>query len=91
MKNRASNIHKIQGDDLSSVKRSTQKELSGLHQQIIELKNALDTKQSSTRNIEESGPQIRLIKEGSNYYLEAKFEDGWARMATSMDILTKRK
>jgi len=71
--------------------RSTQSAINKMSNEIKAIQERLDTKSSSgARSDSQNTPDIRLIQEGENYFIEAKFEGGWARIPQSMTLITKR-
>lgn len=72
------------------VQKSSQRAVDSIWKEIRSLKDKVDTNPSGARKIDESGPQMRLVKDGNGYYIEAKFDDGWARIPSPMQLITKR-
>ena len=80
---------RITGKTIEEVRKSTELALQQLWAQINKI---IDSSQSSVgeRKQESSDVGIRFVQTKSEHFIEARFEDGWARLDTSLTPLTKK-
>lgn len=81
---------KVTGKDISQISRSSNSAINKIWNEINKLSRMIDTQRKGAQKLDESGPEIRLVQDGDNYYIEAKFENGWARISQSMNLIDRR-
>lgn len=82
---------KITGTTIEEVKRSTELALQGIWSEVNKLIDETRSSKVGTRKQETNDTGMRLVQDKGNYHLEGKFKDGWARLATTTTLLTKKE
>ena len=80
---------RLSGKTVTDVKNSGDKAINELWNAINKLNDA--TRPSKSDGVVDTNKQtqIRLVQEGDNYFLEAKFPNGWARIPNTMTLIGK--
>lgn len=81
---------KISGKTVEEIRRSTELAIQQLWNQINSITDKT-TKSDIGEKSQESGTSgIRLVQTKDEYFLEAKFKNGWARLQESFALLTRK-
>ena len=84
-----SSAKSVMAKDVNSVAGNTDTELKRIWNKLNELSTALDNINQGMRDNEGKG-SFRFVESGSDRFIEARFKDGWARLATSFTLVTKK-
>lgn len=81
---------KITGKTVEEVRRSAEVAIQQLWAQVNKLIDNTGKSDVGDRNQESGDKGIRLVQTKDEYFIEARFRDGWARLTTSLTPLTKK-
>lgn len=84
-----SSAKSVMATDAKDVARNTDIELKRLWDRVNELSTALNNVNQGMRDNEDKG-SFRFVESGNDRQIEARFKDGWARLATSFTLVTKK-
>ena len=80
----------ISGKSIESVAREANSAISQLWAEINRLNTIIKSMSVGSPKIESGGSGVRLVQDSGSYHIEGKFKDGWARLATTTSLLTKK-
>jgi len=86
IKNSARNVA---GTDVMAVSRNVDIELKRLWDKINSISEKIDSLKVGSSSAESSG-SFRFVDTGSSRHLEARFKDGWAKLPTNFELISKR-
>lgn len=81
---------RITGKTLDELSKSTELAIQQIWKKVNDLVDETGKKSIGDRKAEPESKGIRLVQTKDEYFLEARFEDGWARLTTSFQLLTKK-
>ena len=81
---------KITGKTLDEVLRSSNLAIQQLWNRVNTLIDETGKKSVGERKAEPETKGIRLVQTKDEYFMEARFDNGWARLDTSFNLLTKK-
>lgn len=81
---------KITGKTVEEVRRSAELAIQDIWKEVNKLIDETRSSSIGANKIESSDTGFRLIQEKGSYSLEARFPDGWARLSTATELLTKK-
>lgn len=90
IKKKADSARAISGKSPEDVARSVSSELGRIWVAINDLTEKVNSLTVGTPNVENGSSGVRLVQEKGLYHIEGKFKDGWARLATTTTLLSKK-
>ena len=81
---------RITGKTLDELSKSTELAMQQIWKKINALVDETGKKSVGERKAEPESKGIRLVQTKDEYFLEAHFDNGWARLDTSFSLLTKK-
>ena len=81
---------KITGNTIEEVRRSAELAIQEIWKEVNKLIDETRNSSIGARKQESSESGFRLIQDKGNYNLEGKFKDGWVRLATATELITKK-
>ena len=84
------NSPKISGKTIEEVRRSAELAIQQLWNRVNTLVDETSRRSIGAVKQEDPTSGMRLIQNNGEYAIEAKFPDGWARVATTTTLLTKK-
>jgi hypothetical protein len=80
----------LRGSTVEELKKEVQDELRTLYDMVNKLEEMLDSAKTGEAKSSDTSQTIRLIQSKDGYYVEGRFQDGWARLSTSFDQIGKK-
>lgn len=80
----------LRGSTVEELKRAVQDELRSLYDIVNKLEEMLESSKTGEAKSSDTSQTIRLIQNKDGYYVEGRFQDGWARLNTSLDPIGKK-
>lgn len=81
---------RITGKTLDELSKSTELAIQQIWKKVNALVDETGKKSIGDRKAEPESKGIRLVQTKDEYFLEARFDNGWARLDTSFNLLTKK-
>lgn len=81
---------RVTGKTVEELRKSTELAIQQLWAQINKLIDTTQQNVVGSREQESGESGIRLVQTKDEHFIEAKFKDGWARLDTSLSLLTKK-
>jgi len=81
----------ITGKSIEEIKQSLNSNLRDLWNKVNDLTNRINNMASGSQSLESKREGIRLVQDKDNYYLEARFDNGWARMNSNFELINKKE
>jgi len=83
-------VRSLRGKSIDELRNELQQELYDIWDSINKLLDAVDASSKGERKSSDDTSNIRLIQSEDGYYVEGRFQDGWARLNTSFTPITKK-
>ena len=81
----------LSGNSVEELKRSLDSALRLMWNKINNLSDKVNNMSSGSQSLESKREGIRLVQDKDNYYLEARFDNGWARMNSNFELINKKE
>lgn len=81
----------ITGNNTDELKRSLDSAMRQIWSELNKINDKINNMDKGSQSIESSKDGMRLVQDKDNYYLEARFDNGWARLNSTFELITKKE